>query len=140
MGRFAGLAGRRLTAAHVWRTSGGAQLDGQVLAVNDAPTIRFARSPRIAVVTDVGVVSSGVAIAIAFRGRPDTRSLGTATCGLSTGVRQIRLDTGGRIAVVNSVMVDRQKTRYGGAVVPDETIRDRDVALRRAGLARRIAR
>src|SRR6266850_8052486 len=58
---------------------------------------------RVAVLTDIGVASSGEAIAIAFRGRPNTRSFGTPTCGLSTAVDQFPLSTGGRMAVVTGV-------------------------------------
>ena len=75
---------------------------------------------RVAVLTDVSVASSGEALAIAFRGRPDTRSFGSATCGLSTAVDEIPLRTGGRLGIVTSVMADRTKQEYGGPIVPDE--------------------
>jgi carboxyl-terminal processing protease len=84
------------------------------------------------VLTDIGVVSSGEAIAIAFRGRPNTRSFGTPTCGLSTGVQQIPLETGGRVAVVNSVIVDRTKKRYGGVLQPDVAITEPSAIVPRA--------
>jgi carboxyl-terminal processing protease len=80
----------------------------------------------------VGTESAGEAIAIAFRGRPNTRSFGTPTCGLSTGVQQISLETGGRVAVVNSVMVDRTKERFGGVLQPDEAITDPSAIVPRA--------
>ena len=37
-------------------------------------------NPRVAVLTDKAVASSGEAIAVAFRARPSTRSFGTDTC------------------------------------------------------------
>jgi C-terminal processing protease CtpA/Prc len=74
------------------------------------PPFRLAvPNPRVAVLTDVGVASSGETMAIAFRGRPNTRSFGTPTCGLSTGVEQFPLTRGGRIGVVTSLMADRTK-------------------------------
>lgn len=79
-------------------------------------------NPRVALLTDIGVASSGEAIAIAFRGRPDTRSFGTATCGISTAVAQFPLKQGGRIAIVTSVMADRTKKPYGKTVDPDEVV------------------
>jgi carboxyl-terminal processing protease len=113
-------------------TKGEAWLDGQTIAVAESPATSSTGTPRVAVLTDVGVVSSGEAIAIAFRGRPNTRSFGTATCGLSTGVNQIPLKSGGRLAVVTSVMMDRDKHAYGGVVDPDVPIADRTAAVRAA--------
>jgi carboxyl-terminal processing protease len=81
-------------------------------------------NPRVAVLTDIGVASSGEAIAIAFRGRSNTRSFGTPTCGLSTAVAQFPLSRGGRIAVMTTVMADRTMRKYGGAVEPDELVTD----------------
>jgi carboxyl-terminal processing protease len=54
------------------------------MALVKAPYKLVVPSPRVAVLTDTGVASSGEAIA--FRGRPNTRSFGTPTCGLSTDV------------------------------------------------------
>ena len=88
---------------------------------------------RVAVLTDIGVASSGEAIAIAFRGRPNTRSFGTPTCGLSTAVEQFPLTRAGeilpfsqsaRIAVVTDVMADRTMKKYGGVIEPDELVSD----------------
>jgi carboxyl-terminal processing protease len=81
-------------------------------------------NPRVALLTDIGVASSGEAIAIAFRGRPNTRSFGTATCGISTAVAHFPLKQGGRIAVVTSVMADRTKKPYGKKIDPDEVVND----------------
>jgi carboxyl-terminal processing protease len=81
-------------------------------------------NPRVALLTDIGVASSGEAIAIAFRARPNTRSFGTATCGLSTAVAQFPLKHGGRIAIVTSVMADRTRKPYGKTVDPDEVVND----------------
>jgi len=86
----------------------------------DMPYQLRAANRRVAVLTDISVASSGEALAIAFRGRPDTRSFGTATCGLSTAVDEIPLRTGGRLGIVTSVMADRTKKEFGGPVVPDE--------------------
>jgi hypothetical protein len=69
---------------------------------------------------------------VAFRGRANTRSFGTPTCGLSTAVSQFPLTTGGRIGVVTSVMADRQKRTYGGRIEPDEVIADPGTVVTRA--------
>jgi carboxyl-terminal processing protease len=94
----------------------------QTTALVDRPYRFVVSNPRVAVLTDIGVASSGEAIAIAFRGRPNTRSFGTPTCGLSTAVSQLPLANGGRIGVVTSVMADRTMKKYGGAVHPDELV------------------
>ena len=113
--------------------NGEAWVDRETVARVEAPYKLFVPNPRVAVLTDIGVASSGEAIAISFRGRPNTRSFGTPTCGLSTAVSQLPLTRGGqilpfaqsaRIAVVTSVMADRTKTLYGGAVPPDELVTD----------------
>jgi len=81
-------------------------------------------NPRVAVLTDIGVASSGEAIAIAFRARSNTRSFGTPRCGLSTAVAQFPLSRGGQVAVMTSVMADRTLRKYGGTVEPDELVTD----------------
>jgi carboxyl-terminal processing protease len=108
-------------------TNGKAWLNDQTVGQAEDPYRLIAPNPRVAVLLDVGVASSGEAIAIGFRGRPNTRSFGTPTCGLSTAVQQFPLTRGGkvlpfsqsaRIAVVTSVMADRSKRTYGGSVDP----------------------
>lgn len=98
--------------------------EAEAASTLETPYTLVTPNPRVALLTDIGVASSGEAIAIAFRGRPHTRSFGTATCGLSTAVAQFPLKQGGRIAVVTSVMADRTKTPYGKAVTPDEVVND----------------
>jgi carboxyl-terminal processing protease len=116
-------------------TNGAAWLEKPELDVAslEAPYKLSVPNPRVAVLTDVGVASSGEAIAIAFRGRPNTRRFGTPTCGLSTAVEQFPLTRAGqmlpfsqsaRIAVVTGVMADRTKKKYGAAIEPDELVSD----------------
>ena len=114
-------------------TNGRAFFDNQTVDEVDAPYRFGVPHLRVAVLTDIGVASSGEAIAIAFRGRPNTRSFGTATCGLSTAVKQFPLTCAGqvlpfsqsaRIAVVTDVMADRTMKKYGGVIEPDELVSD----------------
>jgi carboxyl-terminal processing protease len=88
----------------------------------DAPYEFVATYPRVAVLTDIGVASSGESIAIAFRERPNTRSFGTATCGLSTAIDTFLLTNGARLNVAVSVLADRTTRRYGGVIEPDELV------------------
>jgi carboxyl-terminal processing protease len=97
---------------------------GQDLAFLDAPYKLRVPGPRVAVLTNIGVATTGEVLAVAFRGRPNTRSFGTPTCGLSTAVAQVSLSRGGRIGVVTSVMADRTMKKYGAAIEPDELVSD----------------
>jgi peptidase S41-like protein len=113
--------------AESWGYTGGSAWEGQPekdAAFLEKPYTMARANPRVAVLTDIGAASSGEAIAIAFRGRPDTRSFGTPTCGLSTAVEGFPLKSGGMIGVMTTVMADRSKRQYGGAVEPDELVTD----------------
>jgi carboxyl-terminal processing protease len=91
-------------------------------------------NPRVAVLTDVGISSSGEAITVAFRERPNTRSFGLPTCGLSTAISQFALTTakGSTIGVVDGIMADRTRHPYGSFIVPDELISDNAAIVTRA--------
>src|SRR5262245_25109167 len=113
--------------AEPWGYTGGSAWEGQPekdAAFLENPYKMVLENLRVAVLTDIGVASSGEAIAIAFRGRPNTRSFGAATCGLSTAVNALPLKSGGAIGVVSSVMADRTRRQYGGPVEPDEFVSD----------------
>jgi carboxyl-terminal processing protease len=87
-------------------------------------------SPRVAVLTDNRVASSGEATAIAFRARPDTRSFGTSTCGLSTANSAFTVADGSILNLTVATMADRTGRSYGDVVVPDEVISDGDPVAR----------
>jgi carboxyl-terminal processing protease len=57
-------------------TDGAAWLDAQTVALLQPSYKTISPHPPVAVLTDIGVVSSGEGVAIAFRGRPKTRSFG----------------------------------------------------------------
>jgi len=110
-----------------WGYTGGSAWEGQPekdAAFLEKPYTMARANPRVTILTDIGVASSGEAIAIAFRGRPNTRSFGTPTCGLSTAVSGFPLKSGGVIGVMTSVMADRTRRQYGGPVEPDELVSD----------------
>jgi carboxyl-terminal processing protease len=117
----------------VWEyREGGAWLEGQLLQSVTSPYQLKRPSPRVAVLTDNGVASSGEAVAIAFRGRPATRSFGSPTCGVSTANRAFALTDGAELILTVSVMADRTRTVYGDEVVPDERVPDGDATVQRA--------
>ena len=78
--------------------------------------------PLVAVLTGPSTCSSGEAITIAFRGRPNTRSFGKATAGLSTGTMEIELSDGAWMILAVDTFADRTGQVYGSKVVPDKII------------------
>ena len=71
------------------------------------------------------------AIVVAFRGRPDTRSFGKPTAGLTTGVEGFRLADGAMLFLATSRFADRDGAVYDGPLPPDDLVLDRpeDAAL-----------
>jgi C-terminal processing protease CtpA/Prc len=74
------------------------------------------------VLFDLGTASSGEAVVIAFRGRPDARSFGTATCGKSTANELYTMSDGASLFLTVATMADRTKFLYGGQIAPDEEV------------------
>jgi carboxyl-terminal processing protease len=87
-----------------------------------APYEMIHPDPPVAVLTSSLTISSGEAIATTFRGRPDTRSFGASTGGLTTGIRGHTLPDGAVIGVAASVFADRTRRIYGGVLVPDQPV------------------
>lgn len=110
--------------------NGSSNIDG-IRQVSVPGPYRLRRErPRVAVLSDNGIASSGEATLIAFRGRPDTRSFGTPTCGLSTSNRGYSMPDGATLQLTVAVMADRARTKYGDSVPPDEIVADSEVVVR----------
>jgi C-terminal processing protease CtpA/Prc len=94
-----------------------------VLARVSAAPYRLKRPmPPVAVLTGPVTASSGEAVVTAFRGRPDTRSFGRSTAGLSTANLAYRLSDGAVINLTVSTFADRTGRVYGESIAPDEVI------------------
>ncbi|MDW3652096.1 MAG: S41 family peptidase [Bacteroidia bacterium] len=76
--------------------------------------------PKVAVLQDKQLASSGEAIAIAFIGRENTRSFGTETCGLSTSNNSYSLSDNSTLFLTTSFMADRDRNTFGDSVPPDQ--------------------
>lgn len=87
----------------------------------DAPALEHA---PVAVLLGPHTASSGEAVAVAFRGRPDTRSFGEPTAGLSTANAGFGLPDGSEIFLTTAVDVDRTGRAYGGKLQPDVMVSD----------------
>lgn len=102
---------------------GVARIDQTATAVVDPFYRPRVALPPVAVLTDGETASSGEAVAIAFRGRPDARSFGATTYGLSTANAPFGMPDGAVIFLAVAWMGDRTGTAYdGNALVPDESV------------------
>jgi len=78
----------------------------------------------VAVLTSRRTASSGEAVAIAFRGREDTRSFGAPTFGVPTANAGHRLADGTMLQLTGALFVDRNGQGDGMPLVPDEPVRE----------------
>lgn len=95
----------------------------RVQAVTSAYHLRKP-NPKVAVLQNIGIASSGEATLITFRQRPNTRSFGSASCGASTANLSFPMNDGGTLILTVSTMADRNKTLFGDRIAPDEEIAD----------------
>jgi carboxyl-terminal processing protease len=105
-------------------TNGQAKLDNSALHTVSNPYPALSPSPKIAVLTDCNAGSSGEAVIVAFRGRPNTRSFGTPSFGVSTGNQSYALSDGATLYLTTAIFTDRNGVNYGGRIAPDEIIDD----------------
>lgn len=107
-----------------WKYENGASYSGDALAtkISREPYITRKKMPKVAVLTGPGTASSGEVVVVAFRNRPNCRSFGEATAGLSTGNANFTLRDGAQIFLANCVYADRLMNRYGSRITPDEVI------------------
>lgn len=86
------------------------------------------QTASVAVLTSSSTGSSGEGVAIAFKGRPRTRSFGAPTAGFSTSNGAFRLRDGAFLFLTISTMADRIGRLYGDVVDVDEEIEDASLA------------
>lgn len=78
--------------------------------------------PAVAVLTSPLTASAGEFVALAFRGRPQTRSFGEPTCGVPTGNDGKQLSDGAAIALTTSLGADRTGRTYDAPLLPDQPV------------------
>ena len=105
---------------------------GEVFAHAEAPYALLKPQPRVAVLTDGTVASAGEAIVVFFKGRPETQSFGTPTCGHHHLTQGFRATDGASLFVVTAQSADRMKRKYGGPIEPDQIVSDPGQAVDRA--------
>lgn len=95
-----------------WEIPGAAALRATAGLEHPRPAVAVLQGPR--------TTSSGEAVVVAFRGRPDVRTFGQPTRGLSTSNVTNVLADGSRLNVTNAVFADRTGRLYGGTIPPDQ--------------------
>ena len=95
---------------------------GQAVGVEPPVGLRKLEQAWVAVLTGPRTASSGEAVAIAFKGRPHTRSFGQPTNGLSSANGTFPLPDGAMILLTTAIEADRTGKQYGEKVDPDEII------------------
>ena len=129
LGYFIGPTGNET----LWEYRGGASRSGgNAITTVSPPYVLRRQQPRVAVLSDNRIASSGEATLIAFRQRANTRSFGQPTCGLSTANTTNPLSDGATFTITTSVMADRLKNRFGDSIAPDEVITDSAATIQRA--------
>ncbi len=99
---------------------GAAKVTSAVVTQLNDPYEVIAPNPKVAVLLDNGVASSGEVIAICFIGRENTKSFGSPTCGLSTANQSFPLSDGSSLNLTVSHLADRNKNTFGNAILPDQ--------------------
>jgi carboxyl-terminal processing protease len=105
-----------------------------------APPAPVSRDVPVAVLLDRGTASSGEVLAIAFRGRPNTRLFGEPSFGATTATRGFQLPDGANLVIAIATLSDAQGRTYSRNVTPDEHVasgtvmpdQDSDAAIGRA--------
>jgi hypothetical protein len=129
-GYFTSVTGRETA----WGYAGGASwvLDGREVVSVTTPYELKRESPKVAVLTDNFVMSSGETVLVSFLGRPNTRQFGETTCGLSTSRGVFQLFNGAHLYLSTYHLADRDRVRYGRSIVPDSPTTDTAVAVQQA--------
>lgn len=96
--------------------------DRPYYAKSNGAAMRLRDRPPVAVLIDRDTGSSGEGIAVAFRGRPDTRFFGETTYGVATSTFPFALSDGAQLYLVTAVMVDRNGKEYPFGIQPDQEI------------------
>lgn len=89
----------------------------------------IAPSPKVAILLNSGIASSGEALAVSFIGRKNTKSFGFATCGQSTGNNPFTLSDNSILNLTTVFLADRNKNRYGIPINPDLVVDNEDIIL-----------
>ena len=111
-----------------WSFSNGGAILGSNIVVQVSENYELLNpNPKVAVLINKAVISSGEAIAVSFIGRENTRSFGSETCGLSTANSGFDLSDGSRLFLTTAYMADRNENVFGVPIIPDTPATDESI-------------
>lgn len=93
--------------------------DNIIMQLNNPYTL-INPNPKVAVLLDNGVASSGEAIAVSFLSRDNTLTFGSNTCGLSTSNEQFTMSDSAVLILTTAYMADRNQNIYGSEIEPEQ--------------------
>jgi carboxyl-terminal processing protease len=95
---------------------------GEPLATVAQPFIPAKWDVPVAVLTSSLTASAGEGVTLAFRSRPNTRSFGEPTTGLTTNNVLIALPDNALVIVTNATLTDRTGESFDGPIAPDQPV------------------
>ena len=107
--------------------NGSAKLDEFAITTVSEPYELLNPNPKVAVLINGAVASSGEGVAISFIGRENTQFFGTSSCGLSTGNAGYNLTDGTVLALTVAKMADRNLNVYGESLTPDNIVSSENI-------------
>ena len=111
-----------------WKSSGASTANGSPVTQLENPYELINPNPKVVVLIDEAVMSSGEAIAISFIGRENTKSMGHSTCGLSTSNAPFNLSNNSTLILTTHYMADRNRIPYGIPITPNNQA-DNDIII-----------
>lgn len=104
---------------------GASRRGGEIAAQVNGEAYQLQRlNPPVAVLIGPLTASSGEAVVIAFQGRPNTRSFGWITMGLTTANNGYPLSDGATIVLTVATFADRTGQQYGKTIAADDIVSD----------------
>jgi len=85
--------------------------------------------PPVVILTSNATSSAGEQLAVAFQGRPLTRTIGGVTAGSPHSLIALRMADGALLRMPTTTPLDRDGTPYRGNVAPDDIAADGDAAV-----------
>jgi len=108
-------------------SSGSSVINGSPVTQLENPYELINPNPKVVVLLDEAVMSSGEAIAISFIGRENAISMGSSTCGLSTSNSLFYLSDNSALILTTHYMADRNKIPYGVPIIPNNQVDNENV-------------
>lgn len=108
-------------------SNGGAFLNSSVLTHITNSYELINANPKVVVLLDNAVASSGEVIAISFIGRENTKSFGASTCGQSTANMGYKISNNSTLVLTVANIGDRNMNIYGTQIKPDVVVNNENI-------------